>query len=285
METAFTLADYDRAADFIRQRSPHRPRLGLILGSGLSGLAEQVEEADILPYGDIPHFPQSTVAGHAGRLVLGKLAGMSVCVMQGRFHYYEGYSLQQVTLPVRVMARLGIEILIITNAAGGLNPAFAVGDLMLIEDHINFLGMAGHNPLRGPNLDAFGTRFPALNNAYSRSLRELAQAVAAERGLTLRRGVYVAVAGPNFETPAEIRFLRQAGGDAVGMSTVPEVMVAHHAGMDVLAISTITNLAIAEPDSDHAPSHEEVMDAGAIIVPRLTRLLLGILERLAGESP
>ncbi|MCC9076048.1 purine-nucleoside phosphorylase [Litorilinea aerophila] len=285
METAFTLADYDRAADFIRQRSPHRPRLGLILGSGLSGLAEQVEEADILPYGEIPHFPQSTVAGHAGRLVLGKLAGMSVCVMQGRFHYYEGYSLQQVTLPVRVMARLGVETLIITNAAGGLNPAFAVGDLMLIEDHINFLGMAGHNPLRGPNLEAFGTRFPALNNAYSRSLRELAQAVAAERGLTLRRGVYVAVAGPNFETPAEIRFLRQAGGDAVGMSTVPEVIVAHHAGMRVLAISTITNLAIAEPDSDHAPTHEEVMDAGTIIVPRLTRLLLGILERLAGESP
>ncbi|GIV80330.1 MAG: purine nucleoside phosphorylase [Litorilinea sp.] len=285
METAFTLADYDRAVDFIRQRSAHRPRLGLILGSGLSGLAEQVEEADILPYGEIPHFPQSTVAGHAGRLVLGKLAGMPVCVMQGRFHYYEGYSLQQVTLPVRVMARLGVETLIITNAAGGLNPAFAVGDLMLIEDHINFLGMAGHNPLRGPNLEAFGTRFPALNNAYSRSLRELAQAVAAERGLTLRRGVYVAVAGPNFETPAEIRFLRQAGGDAVGMSTVPEVIVAHHAGMRVLAISTITNLAIAEPDSDHAPTHEEVMDAGTIIVPRLTRLLLGILGRLAGESP
>ncbi|HXF64245.1 MAG TPA: purine-nucleoside phosphorylase, partial [Caldilineaceae bacterium] len=219
--------------------------------------------------------------GHTGRLVLGQLAGVPVCVMQGRFHYYEGYSLQQVTFPIRVMQRMGVHTLILTNAAGGLNPAFAVGDLMVLEDHINFLGMAGHNPLRGPNLDEFGVRFPAANRAYSRRLRELAVDVAAEQGLVLRRGVYCMVGGPNFETPAEIRMLRALGADAVGMSTVPEALVAHHAGMDVLAISTITNVAIDRIDAAYEPTHEEVQQAGALIVPRLTTLLLGVLEKLA----
>jgi purine-nucleoside phosphorylase len=277
----FTLESYDAAARAILARTTHRPRVGLVLGSGLNVLAEQVERADIVPYAEIPHFPLSTVPGHAGRMVLGKLAGAPVCVMQGRFHYYEGYSMQQVTLPVRVMQRMGISTLILTNAAGGLNPAFAAGDIMLIEDSINFLGMAGANPLRGPNLDAFGTRFPATNRVYTRRLRDLTAEVAAQVGVPLRRGVYVALSGPNFESPAEIRMWRGLGGDAVGMSTVPEALAAHHAGMEVLAISTITNATIAEVDSNIEPTHEEVVEAGRLIVPRLTQLLIGVLSRLA----
>jgi purine-nucleoside phosphorylase len=202
--------------------------------------------------------------------------------MQGRFHFYEGYDLSQVTLPVRVMKLLGIDTLIVTNAAGGVNKDFAVGDLMLIEDHINFVGMAGHNPLMGPNDERFGTRFPPINRAYTKSLRAVAQAVATTQNLNLRRGVYAWLAGPNFETPAEIRMWRTLGADAVGMSTVPEVIVAHHAGMQVLAFSTITNICIDEIDVDHEPSHEEVNEAGKIIVPRLTKLVKGVLSELNG---
>lgn len=281
MVAEFEVYHYDEAADRILRQTRHRPTLGLILGSGLGSLADAVESPTVVDYADIPHFPLSTVPGHSGRLVIGQLAGAPVCVMQGRFHYYEGYSLQQTTLPVRVMQRMGVRTLILTNAAGGLNPAFAVGDLMLVEDHINFMGMAGNNPLRGPNLDAFGPRFPAANRTYSKHLRDLALEVAARRGLTLQRGVYIMLAGPNFETPAEIRMLRILGGDAVGMSTVPEALVAHHAGMDVLAISTITNLTIDALDAAHEPSHEEVQEAGKIIVPRLSDLLLGVVARLA----
>lgn len=281
MVAEFEVYHYDEAADRILRQTRHRPTLGLILGSGLGSLADAVESPTVVDYADIPHFPLSTVPGHSGRLVIGQLAGAPVCVMQGRFHYYEGYSLQQTTLPVRVMQRMGVRTLILTNAAGGLNPAFAVGDLMLVEDHINFVGMAGNNPLRGPNLDAFGPRFPAANRTYSKHLRDLALEVAARRGLTLQRGVYIMLAGPNFETPAEIRMLRTLGGDAVGMSTVPEALVAHHAGMDVLAISTITNLTIDVLDAAHEPSHEEVQEAGKVIVPRLSDLLLGVVERLA----
>ena len=242
---AFTLADYDEAAQAILARTEHRPRIGLILGSGLSPLAEQIDRADIIPYEEIPHFPVSTVAGHAGRLVIGRLAGAAVCVMQGRFHYYEGYSLQQVTLPIRVMQRMGIDKLIVTNAAGGLNPGFSVGDLMLIEDHINLLGMTGANPLLGPNLEAFGTRFPAANRIYTPALRDLAHRVATDHDINLQQGVYIVLSGPNFETTAEVRMLRLLGTDAVGMSTVPEALVAHHAGMQVLAFSSIINMAIA----------------------------------------
>jgi purine-nucleoside phosphorylase len=281
MSAEFTLTHYEEAAAAIRARTAHRPTVGLVLGSGLGPLAEQIEQADTIPYDEIPHFPVSTVAGHAGRLVIGKLAGVTVCAMQGRFHFYEGYSLAQVTLPIRVMRQLGIQTLILTNAAGGVNQDFAVGDLMLLEDHINFVGLAGQNPLRGPNLDEFGVRFPPMNRAYTRELRHLAQAVATEAGLPLRRGVYTFVAGPNFETPAEIRFLRTIGTDAVGMSTVPEAIVAHHAGMAVLAISTITNLCIDVVDAEGEPSHEEVQAAGQLIVPRLTQLLLGLLARIA----
>lgn len=279
----FTLADYDEAADYIRSHTRRQARVGLVLGSGLSPLAAQIEDAEAIPYADIPHFPVSTVAGHAGRLVLGLLAGAPVCAMQGRFHYYEGYTLQHVTLPVRVMKQLGIQTLILTNAAGGLNPAFAVGDLMLIEDHINFMGMSGANPLMGPNLDEIGPRFPAANRTYTQRLRDLAQAVAAREKLPLRRGVYIALSGPSFETPAEVRMLRTLGADAVGMSTAPEALVAHHAGMDVLAVSTITNTAIDTLDAAGEPSHEEVTTAGALVVPRLITLLTGVLAALAQE--
>jgi len=281
MNTTYLLSDYDEAAAFIRSRTRHRPRVGLILGSGLSGLAERIAHADIVPYAEIPHFPISTVAGHAGRLVIGNLAGVSVCAMQGRFHYYEGYSMQQVTLPVRVMQRLGVETLIVTNAAGGLNPGFVTGDIMLIEDHINLIGMAGANPLRGPNLDEFGPRFPAANRIYTPRLRTLAQDVAAVVAVPLRRGVYLQLSGPNFESPAEVRMLHRLGADAVGMSTAAEAMVAHHARMEVLGLSTITNVAIDQLESTGQPTHEEVIEAGKVIVPRLTALLLGVLERMA----
>jgi purine-nucleoside phosphorylase len=282
--TTFTLTHYDEAAAYIRSRTRHTPTIGLVLGSGLGPLAEQIEAADKIPYGDIPHFPVSTVHGHAGQLVIGQLAGATVCAMQGRFHFYEGYSLQQVTLPVRVMKRLGINTLILTNAAGGVNPNFAVGDIMVMNDHINFVGMTGHNPLMGPNLEAFGTRFPPLNRAYTRRLRQLTAAVAAEQGMSLQQGVYTWLSGPNFETPAEIRMLRTLGTDAVGMSTVPEAIVAHHAGMEVLALSTITNVCIDLLDADNEPTHEEVNAAGKIIVPRLTQLLMGVLGKLAMDS-
>jgi purine-nucleoside phosphorylase len=284
MPAAFTLEQYQETTDFIRQRTHHTPGVGLVLGSGLGPLADQIEQPDVIPYADIPYFPTSTVAGHAGRLVIGELAGVPVCAMQGRFHFYEGYSMAQVTFPIRVMAGLGVRTLILTNAAGGVNTTFAVGDLMLIEDHLNLVGMGGENPLIGPNLEEFGTRFPPMNKAYSRRLRQIAQEVAAEKGLGLRRGVYAYLAGPNFETPAEIRFLRASGADAVGMSTVPETIVAHHAGLEVLAVSTITNLCIDQLDAPHEPSHEEVQEAGKIIVPRLTQLLLGVLERLSSAQ-
>ncbi len=280
MTTAFSLAEIEECAAYIRSKTAHQPKIGLILGTGLSPLAEEIAAADIIPYGEIPHFPVSTVAGHAGRLVIGEVAGVTVLAMQGRFHFYEGYTLPQVTLPVRVMKLLGIETLIVTNAAGGVNQSFDVGDLMLIEDHINFVGMAGHNPLMGPNDSTFGTRFPPMNRAYTKELRALAGQVAQEQGINLRRGVYAWLAGPNFETPAEIRMWRTLGADAVGMSTVPEVIVAHHAGMQVLAISTITNICIDQVDIEHEPSHEEVNEAGKIIVPRLTKLVKGLLKEL-----
>ncbi|CAN5397517.1 purine-nucleoside phosphorylase [soil metagenome] len=283
MQSEFTLEQYDEAANFIRSRTHHQPAIGLVLGSGLGPLAEQIEEATLIPYGEIPHFPLSTVASHAGRLVIGLLSGVCVCAMPGRFHFYEGYSMAPVTLPIRVMARLGIKTMILTNAAGGVNPDFEVGDLMVMDDHINFLGMAGQNPLMGPNVEAFGPRFPAMNRTYTRHLRHLADIVATEQALTLRHGVYMGLSGPFFETPAEIRMARILGADAVGMSTVNEALVARHAELEVLAISTITNRCIDTLDSDTEPTHEEVMEAGKVIVPRLTKLMLGLLEKL-GKS-
>lgn len=276
----YTLQFYDDAAQYILHRTRHRPTLGLVLGSGLSPLADAINAADTIAYEEIPHFPVSTVQGHTGRMVLGELAGVTVCAMQGRFHYYEGYSLQLVTLPIRVMHRLGVDTVILTNAAGGINQGFAVGDLMVIEDHVNFPGLAGQNPLRGPNLESFGTRFPPANRTYTRTLRDLALARGTALGLPMRRGVYAMVGGPNFETPAEIRLLRLLGVDAVGMSTVPEALVARHAGMNVLAVSTITNICVDRVDADEEPTHEEVNAAGKIIVPRLMQLLLDLIGRM-----
>jgi purine-nucleoside phosphorylase len=275
-----TRGEFDEAANFIRSRTHHAPQIGLILGSGLSPLAEEVEGADIIPYNEIPQFPVSTIEGHAGRLVIGQLAGQTVMVMQGRTHYYEGYSMQRITLPVRVMQILGIHILFVTNAAGGINPGFRPGDLMLITDHINLIGMAGLNPLRGPNLDEFGPRFPDMSRVYDPTLQDVARRVAASLGFALREGVYVCLAGPSFETPADIHFLRAVGADAVGMSTVPEVTVARHGGTRVLGVSGISNVAITDPGERRQTTHEEVLEAGKAIVPKLIGLLKGVLREL-----
>jgi purine-nucleoside phosphorylase len=269
-----------QAAAYIRAHAAHKPDIGLILGSGLSPLADQIEAADHLPYDTIPHFPVSGVTGHAGRLVIGELVGKLVLVMQGRTHFYEGYSVQQITLPVRVMRLLGVSMLIVTNAAGGINPNFKAGDLMLIVDHINLIGLSGGNPLRGPNLAEFGPRFPSMTQPYDPDLIALARNVARRSELTLQEGVYACVAGPSFETPAEIRFLKTIGADAVGMSTAPEVTVAKHAGMRVLGVSSITNVAIQETGTTAETTHEEVLETGQSIVPRLITLLRGVLAGL-----
>jgi purine-nucleoside phosphorylase len=271
---------YQQAANYIIANTKHQPQIGLILGSGLSPLAEEIEEADLIPYQNIPNFPHSGVPGHAGRLVIGRLAGKSVLTMQGRSHFYEGYTPQHITLPVRVMRLLGIKTLIVTNAAGGINANFKAGDLMLITDHINFVGMAGHHPLRGPNLDDFGPRFPSMTHVYDLDLIKLARTTAQALNLTLQEGVYFYLSGPTFETPAEIRFLKAIGADAVGMSTVPEATIATQAGMRALGISTITNVAIQQTTSQAETTHEEVLATGQIIAPKLMALLKGILAKL-----
>jgi len=276
----FTRKEFDEAADAIRNRTGHQPQIGLILGSGLSPLADEVESADVVAFSEIPYFPVSTIEGHEGRLIIGELAGQKVMVMQGRTHYYEGYSMQRVTLPVRVMQVLGIHTLFVTNAAGGINPGFQPGDLMLITDHINLIGMSGLNPLRGPNLDEFGPRFPDMSCAYDRALQTVARRVASDLGFTLQEGVYMCLAGPSFETPADIQFLRTAGADAVGMSTVPEVTVARHGGIRVMGVSGISNIAITHICEDRETTHQEVLEAGRIIVPRLIGLLKGVLRDL-----
>lgn len=276
----FTFAEIKEAADYIQTQTQHRPTIGLILGSGLNSLADEIEDTDQIPYHHIPHFPVSGVVGHAGKLVIGTLAGQTILVMQGRTHFYEGYSPAHITLPVRVMRLLGIQTLIVTNAAGGLNQDFNVGDLMLITDHINLLGLSGHNPLLGPNLDEFGPRFPSMTHAYHPDLQAIARQAAAEQGLSLREGVYVGVSGPFFETPAENRFLRAIGADAVGMSTVAEVTVANHAGMRVLGLTSVTNISILYIRSKAETNHEEVLAAGKLMVPKLVGLLRGILNAL-----
>jgi purine-nucleoside phosphorylase len=284
MLRTYAREQYEVAAEAIRQQSERQPKIGLILGSGLNPLAEAVEAADAIPFGEVPNFPEPTVPGHAGRLVLGYLEGMPVMVMQGRVHFYEGYSIQQVVFPVRVMQVMGIEMLIVTNAAGGLNPDYHAGDLMLISDHINLIGMTGNNPLFGPNDATLGPRFPDMSQAYDPDLRRVARQVARERELPLHEGVYVGLAGPSFETPAELRFLRRIGADAVGMSTVPEVIVARHGGIRVLGVSGISNVAQVEPGPGREVTHEEVLVAGQQIVPRLTALIRGVLARLGEEG-
>jgi purine-nucleoside phosphorylase len=274
----FTLLEIDETADAIRSRVAALPHIGMILGSGLGGLADTLENSTSIPYSQLPHWPVSTVIGHQGRLVLGTLEGQQVVVMQGRAHYYEGYSMAQVGLPVRVMQRLGIKILIITNAAGAINPDFEPGEVMLITDHLNLIGMGGLNPLRGPNLDELGPRFPDMSQVYDRKLIELTRQVANEKDIRLQEGVYVSLAGPSFETPADLRFLRASGADAVGMSTVPEAIVARHAGTRVLGISGISNK--ANLDGNTITTHEEVLEAGQKIVPQLLALVRGVLQRL-----
>ena len=276
MQNFFTLAQFDEVAAAIRARASYKPTVALILGSGLNGLADSVQKADVIPFGDLPHFPVSTVHGHAGRLVIGELEGQTVFVMQGRIHYYEGYSMNQVTLPIRVMQRLGIGSLIVTNAAGGVNPEFQPGDVMLITDNLNLMGMTGANPLFGPNIDELGTRFPDMSQAYDRGYQDLARRVAREKGLTLREGVYAGLSGPSFESPADLRFLRLAGADSVGMSTVPEVIVARHGGMRVLGFSGISNK--ANLDGSTVTTHEEVIEAGRVITPKIETLVRGVLQ-------
>jgi purine-nucleoside phosphorylase len=278
MTTYVTLEQIDQAADAIRGRTAHRPRVGLILGSGLNSLADSVQKADTIPYSDLPHWPLSTVQGHVGRLVIGELEDQSVLVMQGRIHYYEGYSMSQITLPVRVMLRLGLEMMIVTNAAGGVNPEFVPGDVMLITDNLNLMGMTGANPLMGPNIDELGPRFPDMSQAYDATLMSLARKAASESKITLREGVYCGLSGPSFEGPADLRFLRMAGTDAVGMSTVPEVIVARHGGLRVLGFSGISNK--ANLDGSTVTTHEEVMEAGKVITPKIEKIVRGVLRSL-----
>ncbi len=246
--------------------------VGLILGTGLGGLADEIEASHAVDYDDIPHFPVSTVESHHGRLIIGSLAGVTVVAMQGRFHLYEGYSPQEITMPVRVMALLGVDTLLISNAAGGMNPDFRRGDLMLISDHIN---LQGSNPLVGPNVDEWGPRFPDMSEPYDAGLRRSAHAAAAGAGVTLHEGVYVAVPGPNLETPAEYRFLRRIGGDAVGMSTVPEVIVARHMGVRCMAISVITDE--CDPDNLQPVSIGDVLAAAGAAEPALTSVMKGVV--------
>lgn len=277
---AFTQADYQAAADVVRGRTTLQPTVGLVLGSGLGPLADELGDAVAIPYSDIPGWPASTVHGHRGELVVGTLEGQTVVTQRGRAHFYEGYSAQQITFPIRVMGALGVETLILTNAAGGLNPAYQVGDLMMLNDHINLIGMSGNNPLVGPNDDSLGPRFVGMTQTYDRGLRQQARAVAQAAGVTLHEGVYVCLSGPTFETPAEVRMLRQMGADAVGMSTVHEVLVARHGGMRVMAFSGITNVAIDTLETTADANHEEVLEAGQLIVPRLTAVLRGLLKSL-----
>jgi purine-nucleoside phosphorylase len=273
-----TMEIIDRVTQSIKSQIKSQPRIGIILGTGLGGLAGAIRNATIIPYREIPDWPVSTVMGHTGQLVIGELEDQPVLAMQGRIHYYEGYTMQQVTLPVRVMQRLGVEILIVTNAAGAIHPDFFPGDVMLITDNLNLAGMSGLNPLIGPNLDEFGPRFPDMSQAYDRKLCDLARKVASEADLPLREGVYAGLSGPSFESPADLRFLRIAGADAVGMSTTSEVIVARHGGTRVLGFSGISNK--ANLDGNTITSHEEVLAAGHLIVPKLETLVRGVLRLL-----
>ncbi|WP_294189310.1 purine-nucleoside phosphorylase [uncultured Clostridium sp.] len=263
------------AADFIIQKSKYKPEIGLILGSGLGSLADSIENPEFYPYEELPHFPVSTVEGHAGRLVIGMLNGKCVIAMQGRFHYYEGYAMNEVTFPVRVMKLLGVETLIVTNACGAVNESFKPGDLMIIKDQINF---SGDNPLIGANLKEFGPRFPDMSSAYTPSLIEKAEEVAKSLKIDIKKGVYMMFSGPTYETPAEIRMSRVLGADAVGMSTVPEVIIAAHSGMKVLGISCLTNMAAGI--LDQPLNHEEVVETSNMVKEKFTSLMNKIIETI-----
>jgi purine-nucleoside phosphorylase len=264
----------------IRGKGAAAPRVAIVLGTGLGLLADRIEAPLAIPYAEIPNFPHATVVGHAGRLVFGMLRGVPVAAMQGRFHLYEGYTPQQVALPARVLRTLGAEVLIVTNASGGLDPAQNAGDLLLLRDHIGLPTMGGLNPLRGPNDERLGPRFPSMTEAYDGALRTLARDVAHELGIALSEGVYAMVSGPNYESPAELRFLRTAGADAVGMSTVPEVIAARHMGMRVLAISCVTNAALKDAEAAEDTSHFDVVAAAERAGANLAALVEGIVAHL-----
>ncbi|RKD25636.1 purine-nucleoside phosphorylase [Ammoniphilus oxalaticus] len=270
-----TFERIEESAKYIQSKVSVKPELGLILGSGLGALADEIEQPTKIAYEQIPHFPVSTVEGHQGQLVIGRLKGKNVVAMQGRFHYYEGYSLQEVTFPIRVMAALGVQTLFVTNASGGINTDFEPGDLMVINDHLN---MTGSNPLIGPNDERFGARFPDMSEAYTKELADLAHSVASAQGVQLRDGVYAGLSGPSYETPAEIRMLRTLGAAAVGMSTVPEVIVASQQGMRTLGISCISNMAagiLPQP-----LTHQEVVETAEKVREKFSKLMLGIIEKM-----
>lgn len=260
------------AAAYLQSRIIDGTRVGIVLGTGLGGLVHKIEIQDSIDYKDIPHFPVSTVQGHSGRLIVGRISGVPVLAMQGRFHFYEGWSMAQVTFPARVMCLLGIKTLFVSNASGGLNPGFKVGDVMIITDHIN---MFGTNPLIGPNMDEFGPRFPDMSQTYSHRLTARAIEIGKAEGLDLKTGVYVGTTGPTFETPAEYKMFRALGGDAVGMSTVPEVIVARHCGIEVFGVSIITDSGV--PGEIVEVSHEEVQRVAAAAEPRMTRVIEALI--------
>ncbi len=269
------MANFHEAVAYIEPKLAEKPTIGLVLGSGLGVLADEIENPVIIPYHEIPGFTVSTVVGHKGQLVIGKLQGKQVVAMQGRFHFYEGHGLDAVVFPIRVMKLLGVETIIVTNAAGGINQSYNPGDLMLISDHLN---LTFRNPLIGANDDEMGARFPDMSEAYSKELRQLAKSVAAEQGIELREGVYAGLLGPSYETPAEIRMLRNLGGDAVGMSTVPEVIVARHMKVNVLGISCISNMAAGI--LEQPLSHDEVMETTEKVKTQFLALVNGIVAKL-----
>lgn len=265
----------EEALSYLKKHTDEKPNYLIILGTGLGRLAEEIEVIDSISYSDIPHFPVSTVESHAGRLLFGTLSGKKVVAMQGRFHYYEGYSMQQIAFPIRVLNALGAQRLIVSNACGGMNPNYSRGEIMLINDHINMLG---DNPLIGPNDDELGPRFPDMSEPYTEELMEVAEQVALEKGIKMHQGVYLALSGPTMETKAEYRFLRMIGADVVGMSTVPEVISAVHMGMEVLGISVITDECF--PDALEPINIEKVLKAAGIAEPKMTRVIIGVLEKL-----
>jgi purine-nucleoside phosphorylase len=278
MDQFLSLVQMDEAADFIRSKISIQPKVGIILGSGLGSLAEKVKDEVIIRFSDIPHWVTSSVEGHKNRLVIGYLDNTPVLVMQGRIHYYEGHRMDEVTFPIRVMQRLGIKSLVVTNAAGAIDPDYQPGDVMLITDHLSLIGMTGNNPLRGPNIQELGERFPDMSQAYDREYMDIARKVAHQEGIRLHEGIYICLSGPSFETPADLCFMRLIGANAVGMSTVPEVIIAHHGGMRVLGFSGISNK--ANLDGSTVTTHEEVLQAGELIVPKLVSLIHGFLQAL-----
>lgn len=266
------------AVQYIRSRDERNPIAGIVLGTGLGNLAGEIDDATIIPYAEIPHFPRSTVEGHAGELIIGKLCGKMVVAMKGRFHFYEGYNLQEVVFPVRVMKYLGIRLLVLSNASGGLNPDFQVGDMMIIEDHINLMNLMNENPLKGEHIEAFGSRFPDMSEPYHRGIIRRAEEIAGRLGISYRKGVYAGVTGPTFETPSEYNYVRYLGADAVGMSTVPEAIAAAQMKLPVFAVSVISDLGVKGKIVEI--SHKEVIDAASLVEPFMTRLIKALLAEM-----